>query len=117
VRAGTAITALGLGLTMVACGGGGEKDRPAASSASSPKAAVTVDMVGLEFEPARVTIERGETVKFVNRGEVTHNAKGKGFFSRVVEPGGTYSHRFDSAGSFHYVCTFHPGMEGTLTVS
>ena len=107
MRTPAAITALGLGLTMAACGGGGgEKDSPAASIA----------MADLEFQPKRITVRRGQTVRFVNRGKVTHNAKGKDFFSRVVEPGGSYSHRFSSAGSFDYVCTFHPGMEGTITV-
>ena len=112
MRGPAAITVLGLGLTLAACGGGGgEKDSPAASSR-----VVSVDMVDLEFEPRKVTLDRGQTVKFVNRGKATHNAKGRDFFSRVVEPGGSYSHRFDTSGSFDYVCTFHPGMEGTITV-
>ena len=56
-------------------------------------------MVDLKFEPAALTVERGQTVTFVNRGKVTHNAKGKDFFSRVVEPGGSYRHTVDRAGT------------------
>jgi plastocyanin len=101
---------------MAACGGGdGETQSPATPSA--PKAAgTTVDMVDLAFKPRALTIERGQTVTFRNRGKVTHNAKGKDFFTKVVEPGGSYSHTFKRAGTFEYVCTFHPGMEGTLNV-
>ncbi len=113
-RSMAAIGALTLSLTMAACGGGGgggEQESPARPPA------VEIDMVDLRFEPRALTIDRGETVTFRNRGKVTHNAKGKGFFSRVVEPGDTYRHRFDRAGTYEYVCTFHPGMEGTLTVN
>jgi plastocyanin len=73
-------------------------------------------MVDLRFEPRALSVKRGETVTFRNRGKVTHNAKGRGFFSRVVEPGAAYRHKFERAGTYDYVCTFHPGMDGTLTV-
>jgi len=86
------------------------------AAASAGNAGATIEMVDLRFVPAALTVERGQTVTFVNRGKVTHNAKGKSFFSRVVEPGGSYRHTFDRAGTFAYVCTLHPGMEGTVTV-
>jgi plastocyanin len=114
-RAVAAIATLGVSVAVSACGGGGgDGAKPAA--ASPAKAGTTIDMVDLKFEPAALTVERGQTVTFVNRGKVTHNAKGKDFFSRVVEPGGSYRHTFDRAGTFAYVCTFHPGMDGTVTV-
>ena len=114
-RSGAAIATLAASVAVTACGGGGgEGATPAV--ASPAKAATTIDMVDLKFEPAALTVERGQTVTFVNRGKVTHNAKGKDFFSRVVEPGGSYRHTFDRAGTFAYVCTFHPGMDGTVTV-
>ena len=110
----TALVALAAASAAAAgCGGddgGGRGERPAA--ASSP----VVEMADLRFDPPALAVRRGETVTFRNVGKVTHNAKGRGFFSRVVQPGGSYRHRFDAAGSFDYVCTFHPGMEGTITV-
>lgn len=114
-RSAAAIATLAASVALSACGGGGgEGAEPAA--ASPAKAGTTIDMVDLKFEPAALTVERGQNVTFVNRGKVTHNAKGKDFFSRVVEPGGSYRHTFDRAGTFAYVCTFHPGMHGTVTV-
>ncbi len=116
-RSAAAIATLGVSVALAACGGGGEaQPNAAAPPAPSEAAATTIDMVDLEFEPASLTVERGQTVTFVNRGKVTHNAKGKDFFSRVVEPGGSYSHTFNRSGTFTYVCTFHPGMDGTVTV-
>ena len=114
-RSAAAIATLALSVAVSACGGGGgEGATPAAASPAT--ADPTIDMVDLRFEPAALTVERGQTVTFVNRGKVTHNAKGKDFFSRVVEPGDSYRHTFDHAGTFAYVCTFHPGMDGTVTV-
>jgi len=110
-RPAAAIGALTLSLAMAACGGSGEEQQ---SSAPPPNAEIA--MVDLRFEPRALTVKRGETVTFRNRGKVTHNAKGMGFFSRVVEPGAAYRHKFDRAGTYDYVCTFHPGMDGTLTV-
>ena len=113
MRRAALVAGLVLSLGMAACGdgGGGGSDSPAASTAG-----VTIDMVDLEFRPKSVTVDRGATVTFVNRGKVTHNAKGDEFFSRVVDPGESYRHEFDSAGTFEYVCTFHPGMDGTIRV-
>ena len=92
------------------------KQQTAAAPSASKPGGTTVDMVDLAFEPRALTIKRGQRVTFRNRGKVTHNAKGKTFFSRVVEPGGSYRHTFNRAGTFEYLCTFHPGMEGKLTV-
>jgi plastocyanin len=115
-RSTAVIAGLATSLAVAACGGGGgEQQSPAAPSASKA-AGTTIDMVDLAFKPRAPTIERGQTVTFRNRGKVTHNAKGKGFFSRVVEPGGSYRHTFKTAGTYRYLCTFHPGMEGRLTV-
>jgi plastocyanin len=115
-RSTAVIGALSASLTMAACGGGGGETQSPAPPSAAKTAGTTVDMVDLAFRPRELAIERGQTVTFRNRGKVTHNAKGKDFFSKVVEPGGSYSHTFRRAGTFEYVCTFHPGMEGTLTV-
>ncbi len=116
MRKALVVTGLAASVALVACGnGGGEMQGPAAGSAPK-RPGLTVDMVDSRFEPKRLTVARGETVTFRNRGKLTHNAKGRSFFSRVVEPGGVYRHRFDDAGTFAYMCTFHPGMTGTLRV-
>lgn len=115
-RSAAVIATLTLSVALAACGGGAGKQSGAAAAPAPKAGGTTIDMVDLAFEPRSLTIERGQTVTFHNSGKVTHNAKGKDFFSRVVEPGGSYSHTFERAGSFAYVCTFHPGMDGTVTV-
>lgn len=99
-RSTAVIGALTTSLAMAACGGGGREQQGPAAASAPRGAGTTIDMVDLAFDPRVLTIERGQTVTFHNRGKVTHNAKGKGFFSRVVAPGDSYRHTFDSAGTF-----------------
>lgn len=78
---------------------------------------VYVKAVDLRFEPSRVALKAGETVTWTNTGQTTHNVKGPGFFSNAMEPGSRYSFRFEKAGTFGYLCTFHPAtMRGRVMV-
>ena len=38
------------------------------------------------------------------------------FDSGIVDPGGAFLQRFDEVGTYDYLCTLHPGMEGTIEV-
>jgi plastocyanin len=77
----------------------------------------TVDAADFRFEPATKTIKAGDTVEWQNTGSTGHTVKGPGFFSRAMDPGGRYSHRFTRAGDYDYVCTLHPSqMRGRVVV-
>lgn len=79
----------------------------------------------LEFDPTTVSAPAGATlqVTFENRsaalphnltfGEPINDAT-----ATIIDPGGTESLEFPAPepGDYQYVCTLHPGMEGTLTV-
>ncbi|MEA2444584.1 MAG: hypothetical protein QOJ12_1876 [Thermoleophilales bacterium] len=86
-------------VALTGCGGEGD-----AQSAS------TVDAADFRFEPATRRIKAGDTVEWHNSGRTAHTVKGPGFFSRAVDPGGRYSHRFTRPGDYDYVCTLHPGQ-------
>jgi plastocyanin len=64
------------------------------------------------------TIAAGGTVTWVNQDGEAHNvvAQDGSSISPLIDPGQTYSRRFDSAGTFAYQCTLHAGMTGTVTV-
>jgi plastocyanin len=81
------------------------------------KASVTVSMVDYSFSPAGVTVAPGDTVTWVNNGQEDHTATGSGFDTGIVAPGASGSASFASPGSFPYVCSLHPNMKGTVTVS
>ena len=41
---------------------------------------------------------------------------GNGAFDHMLSPGQSYSYALRAAGSVSYVCTFHPGMNGSIVV-
>ena len=57
---------------------------------------------------------RGRTIVIWNwQGNAQHNVVGDGFESDT-QVNGTFEHGFDSPGTYTYVCTLHPGMDGTV---
>jgi len=77
----------------------------------------TVVIEGMQFKPATLTVRRGDRVVWRNKDLVPHTATAAQVFdSRTIEPGGSWTTTAGKAGSLGYVCTFHPGMKGTLTV-
>jgi plastocyanin len=81
---------------------------------------VTVQMQDYGFQPAKITIEAGTTVEWVNVGKHVHtvtddNAR---WDSGDITTGKKFSHRFDEKGTFKYVCVPHEeiGMTGTVVV-
>lgn len=95
-----------LGLLGTACGGG--DDAP-------PAAAGHVNVVDNKFEPGTIEILPGDTVTWDFKGGVQHNVVGDGFKSDNMKDG-SFEHTFNSADSYDYVCTLHPGMKGTVEV-
>jgi plastocyanin len=78
-----------------------------------------VSMEGIAFNPAEVTVGVGDAVTWTNNDSVGHDVTADNFSSG--EPGGmaggdTFEQTFDEAGTFDYVCTVHPGMEGSVVV-
>ena len=95
---------------LAACGG--SDDEPAAKSGGGTAVAVADN----SFSPATVELAVGDTVTFENEGQVPHTVTGDDFDSGSMDPGETFTFTGSEAGSFSYVCTFHPGMQGTISV-
>jgi plastocyanin len=76
-----------------------------------------VTLFNTEFHPAKLTIHRGDRVKWVWREQTEHNVTFHGFHSRTQESG-SYTVRFTHAGTFNYRCTIHAeqGMRGKIIV-
>jgi plastocyanin len=73
----------------------------------------------LRFQPPMVTVSLGRQVRWTNTGSTPHNVTFDTFRpSSTMNSGDDYQLRFEIAGTFHYVCTFHaPGMAGTVVVT
>jgi plastocyanin len=86
----------------------------AALAASAPH---EVKIEGMQFKPAALTVQRGDTVTWRNGDVVPHTATAKGKFdSGNIGAGQSFSRKMDQPGEFDYVCTYHPGMKGKVTV-
>jgi len=76
-----------------------------------------------KFHPASMTVKAGSTVKFIDDDEHDHTVTSgtrespDGLFdSGVLHPGSRIEFHFDTPGVYHYFCSLHPGMAGTITV-
>jgi plastocyanin len=78
----------------------------------------------LKFQPAQITVPAGATVRltFSNQATVPHNLTFDdpigAATENVVDPGASQTIEFiaPDPGDYTFVCTLHPGMEGTLVV-
>jgi plastocyanin len=70
-----------------------------------------------KFQPASITIKKGDTVTWTHPGPVSHTVKFKDSESPILKNGGKYSKTFDKTGTFDYECGVHPYMKGTVIVT
>jgi plastocyanin len=78
----------------------------------------TVTIESLQFRPATVTVEVGDTVTWSNQDGVPHTATADddSFDTGNIAGGSSASQTFATAGSFPYHCEVHPSMTGTVVV-
>lgn len=120
------VLALGVALALAGCGGssGGDASEPAAddpaTTAAQGESTDKVDIAEFSFKPGAITVAKGTTVTWTNQDNFAHTVKGNvGSFaeSPSLDKGAAFTHKFDEAGSFPYICGIHNSMSGTVTVS
>jgi plastocyanin len=111
-------------LALAACGddddGGGGGSGGESASGECPSGAVTIRMVDIKFDPEDATADAGQEICWVNDDTIDHNAvaeSGADFESELFGQGQTFTATVEEPGTVRYVCTIHPGMEGTITVN
>ena len=117
---------MGLMLGMMAWWGGGDHMgmmRRGSSGASqtpvvSTAERVTIDIRNYEFFPARLTVDAGTEVTWINYDTVPHNAVADdgAFETDILNKDGSGSVTLEEPGTHAYKCTLHPAMTGTITV-
>lgn len=100
-------TALAGGCLLLACGPVGATDMQ-----------VTID--NFSFSPATITVPAGTTIVWTNRDDIPHTVVDagdpKGTKSPPLDTGDTYKRLFAATGTYHYFCSLHPHMQGTVEV-
>jgi LPXTG-motif cell wall-anchored protein len=94
------------------------KTKPKVKRVAVAAATTSVTISDFEFSPAQITIQEGDTVTWTNDGPTAHSATASdgSFDTGIFSAGGSRSHTFDEPGTFAYICTPHPNMEGTVVV-
>jgi plastocyanin len=94
------------------------------SSAAAPAAPVsgtTVAITNFAFSPASLTVKAGTKVTWTNRDgdahTVTSTGSGGPLNSPAMSTNATFSFTFTTPGTFNYLCTIHPFMTATVTVT
>jgi len=86
------------------------------ASADLPSTA-SVEIKQFKFGPAEVHVAVSGTVTWTNGDNQKHTAtESGGFDAGAIEPGATSTATFATAGTFAYICSFHPFMKGTVVV-
>lgn len=72
----------------------------------------------MKFTPAKIQVEIGDTITWINKDMVDHNVKdtiNNLFYSDTLKTGKSY--RWIVSGGANYICTIHPTMNGEIAVS
>lgn len=76
-----------------------------------------IEMKGVAFAPAQLTVRTGDSVEWANGDIVAHTATSKeGGFDVSVLPGRNGSTVMTRPGMFSYICRYHPNMKGQVVV-
>lgn len=111
------LAAAALALALAACGTEDDTDAASQPDDAADGGEAAVDIVDNAFEPAQLEVAVGESVSWENVGDVAHTVTFDDEDSGDLDSGESYSRTFEEAGEFEYVCTIHPTMEATITVT
>ena len=112
-------------LFLAGCGGSttesGRTHAPAALNTGASQVKINEQDEKYRFDPAVLTIRKGATVVWTNISDAPHTVtsdSGTLLASSTVTPsGGTFRFTFTQPGTYHYHCTIHPSMQGTIVVT
>ena len=86
------------------------------SAVTTAQSANVVLIENHSFNPASLTIKVGDSVTWTNKDSASHNVIFADFESDLLKKEDSFTHTFDTAGTFTYICGPHPYMEGTIEV-
>ncbi|HEX4344133.1 MAG TPA: cupredoxin domain-containing protein [Solirubrobacteraceae bacterium] len=92
---------------------------PAASSQSTSRGAVTIDIADYKFKPETVTLRAGGKVSWVNHDSTAHTATDTAtgaFDTGALKQGQSKTVTLRKPGTYAYICQFHPFMKATVIV-
>jgi plastocyanin len=70
------------------------------------------------FAPVTLTVTAGSTVSWINKDDEPHTVVSDAglFRSGAVDTDERFSFKFEQPGTYHFTCSIHPRMVGTIVV-
>ena len=91
-----------------------------APAAKADSLEASIDMSSYHYQPAQLQAVVGQTVVWTNDDDAPHDVHTTNapiaLSSPQLENGDQWAFTFTVPGVYHYLCTVHPDMKGTLTV-
>jgi plastocyanin len=86
-----------------------------AASATVPTIVMAKEFM---FAPLSLSVTVGSTVTWTNQDDEPHTVVSDtgAFRSGAIDTNESFSFRFDKPGTYHYACSIHPRMVGTIIV-
>jgi plastocyanin len=102
----------GVGMLIL---GGMEMFLPSAAETSDMGKIIVKDFM---FNPTPLTVKAGATVTWTNMDDEPHNVVSDTgtFKSGGMDTNESFSYKFDKPGTYHFTCSIHPRMVGTVVV-
>ena len=87
---------------------------------TAAKAAETtqIEVKDFMFAPTTLTVSAGAQVTLVNKDDEPHTvvSDSGAFRSAAMDTNESFSFKFDKPGTYHFTCSIHPRMVGTIVV-
>jgi plastocyanin len=89
-----------------------------AAAVGAPAAHVTID--NFSFSAPTLVVAAGTAVTWTNRDDIPHTITADGmppsYRSHPLDTGDSFRQLFKLPGTYHYYCSLHPKMRGTVVV-
>jgi plastocyanin len=87
-------------------------------SASEGAVPNSIEVRDFMFMPTTITVNTGDQVTWVNKDDEPHTVvSDTGMFrSGAMDTDESFSFKFDQPGTYHFTCSIHPRMVGTIVV-
>jgi plastocyanin len=88
------------------------------ASMAEPPDSAKIMVKNFMFSPASLRIDAGATVTWANMDDEPHTVvSDTGLFrSGALDTKESFSFKFDKPGTYHFTCSIHPAMVGTIVV-
>ena len=119
MKVGAGVLFIAGALLLAACGSSSPTMTGAAATSTSSSVGSSITISNFMFSPMSLSVSPGATVKVTNKDSATHTltASGGQFDTGNITQNQTKTFKAPSKpGTYHYICSIHQYMMGTIIV-